>query len=141
MRKEWRRQAEELIGQADEMAEAMDFTFLYNAQRDLFSIGYNETAGRLDASHYDLIASEACIPSFLAVARGEVPRKHWFQLARISTWAAGQWGLVSWGGTMFEYLLPRLLLPTAPGTLLDCAQRTAVKRQIEFGRQHGIPWG
>src|SRR5262249_33688007 len=92
-------------------------------------------------SHYDILASEACIASFLAIARGEVPRKHWFHLARISTWTAGQWGLVSWGGTLFEYLLPRLLLPTAPGTLLDCAQRTAVKRQIEFGRQNGIPWG
>jgi len=123
------------------LAAGMDFRFLYNPERNLFSIGYNLAVGRLDNAHYDLLASEARIASFLAVARGEVPRKHWFQLGRPLTVAAGSTGLLSWGGTMFEYLMPRLVLPTFAGTLLDQAERTAVARQIEFGRANGVPWG
>ncbi|CAN5242545.1 hypothetical protein BH11PLA2_BH11PLA2_10000 [soil metagenome] len=130
-----------LAGRADVMAAVMTFGFLYNADRELFSIGFNAATGRLDTNHYDLLASEACIASFLAVARGEVPRKHWFRLGRLVTLSAGRIGLVSWGGTMFEYLMPRLLLPTAPGVLLDQAQRTAVARQIEYGRETKRPWG
>lgn len=130
-----------LAGRADVLAAGMNFGFLYNAERELFSIGFNAATGRLDTNHYDLLASESCIASFLAVARGEVPRKHWFQLSRLVTRSAGRIGLVSWGGTMFEYLMPRLLLPTAPGVLLDQAQRTAVARQIEYGRETGRPWG
>jgi cyclic beta-1,2-glucan synthetase len=122
-------------------AAEMNFTFLYNPDRELFSIGFNVPVGRLDSSHYDLLASEACIASFLAVARGEVPRKHWFQLGRLATRTAGDIGLVSWGGTMFEYLMPRLLLPVPPGVLLDQAQKSAVRRQIQFGGECNLPWG
>ena len=82
-------------------------------------------------------ASPASSPSPAA----QVPRKHWFQLGRLATRAAGDIGLVSWGGTMFEYLMPRLLLPVPPGVLLDQAQKTAVRRQIQFGRECGLPWG
>ncbi len=89
--------------------------------------------------HYDLLASEACLASFLAVARGDVPRRHWFQLGRLSTRVAGRAGLISWGGTMFEYLMPRLLLPIPKGTLLDVAERAAIARQIEYGRQVSCP--
>jgi len=123
------------------LADEMDFRFLYNQTRHLFAIGYNVPLDRPDPAHYDLLASEACLTSFLAVARGVVPRKHWFQLGRLVTRAAGWPGLVSWGGTMFEYLMPRLLLPPAAGTLLDTAQRAAVARQIEYGRQTRLPWG
>jgi cyclic beta-1,2-glucan synthetase len=130
-----------LADRASELAEAMDFTLLYNEHRNLFSIGYNLHLGRLDAAHYDLLASEAALTSFLAVARGDVPRKHWFQLGRPLTWISGGLGLLSWGGTMFEYLMPRLLLRPLPGTLLDASMRTAVARQIEYGRQRHIPWG
>ncbi len=137
----WADELRRLAGQAEELAEAMDFRFLYNEERYLFSIGYNLVSQRLDPSHYDLLASEACLTSFLAVARGVVPGKHWFQLGRLAIQAAGQLGLASWGGTMFEYLMPKLFLPLAPGTLLDQAQRTAVRRQIEYGRQLGLPWG
>jgi cyclic beta-1,2-glucan synthetase len=126
---------------AERLADAMDFRFLYNESRHLFSIGYNVPLERLDAAHYDLLASEAALTSFLAVARGVVPRKHWFQLGRLTTTAGGLPGLVSWGGTMFEYLMPRLLLAPAPGTMLDVAHKATVRRQREYGRQTRTPWG
>ena len=119
----------------------MDFRPLYNTQRHLFSIGRNLSTGRLDNGHYDLLASEASLTSFLAIARGEAPRRHWFQLARPLTRAAGGVTLVSWGGTMFEYLMPRLLLRPFANTLLGECWRTAVDRQIEYGRQNRVPWG
>jgi cyclic beta-1,2-glucan synthetase len=130
-----------LAAQALMLAWGMDFRFLYNSERDLFTIGFNVSANRLDNSHYDLLASEACLASFLSVARGEVPKKHWFQLGRPSVILAGRQGLLSWGGSMFEYLMPRLMLPTDTGTLLDSAQRAAVGRQIQCARENGIPWG
>ncbi len=126
---------------AERLAAGMGFRFLYNPDRELFSIGYNATTGRLDQNHYDLLASEACITSFLAVARGEVSRKHWFQLGRLAFRSGPDTGLVSWGGTMFEYLMPRLLLPAPPGSLLDEAQHAAVRRQVEHGRELKLPWG
>ncbi|MFO0850628.1 MAG: glucoamylase family protein [Gemmataceae bacterium] len=122
-------------------ADRMDFRFLYNPGRHLFTIGFEVPHHKPDAGHYDLLASESCVTSFLMVARGVVPRKHWFMLGRLVTRAAGRPGLVSWGGTMFEYLMPRLVLPPARGTLLDTAQRTAVARHVEYGRQLGLPWG
>ena len=123
------------------MADGMNFKFLYKEDRHLFSIGLNMTAGRLDASCYDLMASEACLSSFLAIARGDAPRRHWFQLGRPFIEAADRIGLLSWGGSMFEYLMPRLMLLPLKGTLLDEAHRTAVARQMEYGRQKGVPWG
>jgi cyclic beta-1,2-glucan synthetase len=138
---QWAEQLHTLADQANSLATPMDFRFLYNANRNLFVVGYNVTLGRLDAAHYDLLASEACLASFLAIARGDAPRKHWFQLGRLTTRIAGRPGLVSWGGTMFEYLMPRLLLPIAPHTLLDTAQQTAVVRQMEYARRKGKPWG
>ena len=119
----------------------MDFSILYNSARHLFSIGYNESAGRLDNSHYDLLASEACLTSFLAVARGEVPRKHWFQLSRSLAPAPGGISLVSWGGTMFEYLMPRLFILPVAGTLLDECWLGAVRKQIEYSGENHVPWG
>jgi cyclic beta-1,2-glucan synthetase len=132
---------DDLAQRAVRFADAMDFRFLYNETRHLFAIGYNVPLERLDTAHYDLLASEAAITSFLAVARGVVPRKHWFQLGRLATRCVGMPGLVSWGGTMFEYLMPRLFLPAPPGTLLDTAQHAAVCRQMEYGRQTHTPWG
>ncbi len=119
----------------------MDFKLLYSEDRSLFAVGYNLSQGRLDSAHYDLLASESALTSYLAVARGDVPKKHWFQLGRPLTRAAGSVALLSWGGTMFEYLMPRLLLPAVPETLLDDSRRGAVARQIEYGRQCGVPWG
>src|SRR5205814_1279085 len=100
-------------------AAEMDLKLLYDDHRMLFTIGYNLPAGRPDNSFYDLLASEARLASFLAIARGDADKKHWFQLGRPLTRAAGRPVLLSWGGTMFEYLMPRLLMPSYPGTLLD----------------------
>ena len=103
--------------------------------------GATSPRGRLDGASYDLLASESCLTSFLTIARGEAPGAHWFQLGRPFIRAAGRIGLISWGGTMFEYLMPRLLLRGLPGTLVAEACRTAVARQVEYGRRTGVPWG
>jgi cyclic beta-1,2-glucan synthetase len=130
-----------LAQDAAKLAADMDFRLLYNPNRDLFAVGYNLTLGRIDGSHYDLLASEASLTSFLAIARGDVPRKHWFHLGRPLTQAYGSVALLSWGGTMFEYLMPRLFLDPYPETLLEDSQRAAVEVQIHYGRQCRRPWG
>jgi len=130
-----------LADRATALAAGMDFRPLYKPERHLFAIGCNLVQGRLDGACYDLLASESCLTSFLTVARGEAPRRHWFQLGRPYIRAAARLGLVSWGGTMFEYLMPRLMLRSLPGTLLSEACETAVDRQIEYGKECGIPWG
>ncbi|MHB1561338.1 MAG: glucoamylase family protein, partial [Isosphaeraceae bacterium] len=130
-----------LADESEALADEMDFRPLYRSERQLFAIGYNLVHGRLDNVCYDLMASECCLTSYLAVARGEAHRRHWFQLGRPFIRAAGRTGLISWGGTMFEYLMPRLMLRSLPGTLLAEACRTAVARQIEYGRELGLPWG
>jgi cyclic beta-1,2-glucan synthetase len=130
-----------LIDRAETLSAGMDFTPLYRPERHLFAIGFNVAQGRLDSACYDLLASEACLASYLAVARGEAPRRHWFQLGRHFIRAASRLGVISWGGTMFEYVMPRLLLRSLPGTLLAEAAKTAVARQIEYGDSWGLPWG
>ena len=130
-----------LANRAEALGAAMDFRPLYKPERHLYAIGANLVHGNLDGACYDLLASESCLTSYLNVARGDAPRRHWFQLGRPYIHAAGQIGLISWGGTMFEYLMPRLMLRSLPNTLLSEACRTAVARQIEYGHQLGIPWG
>ncbi len=126
---------------ADEYAAAMDFAFLYDSVRGVFAIGYNEEHHRRDDSYYDLLASEARLTSFLTIARGEIPVKHWFRLNRPLTRIAGKAALLSWGGTMFEYLMPPLLLRDYAPSLLYQSQRAAIQAQIAYaGRQH-VPWG
>ena len=123
----------------------MRFDFLYDRRRRIFSIGYRladaDGPGRLDGSFYDLLASEARLASFVAIAKGDVPQHHWFHLGRLVTNVDGRATLMSWGGTMFEYLMPLLLMRSFPGTLLDQSCRASVRRQIEYGRQRGVPWG
>ncbi len=132
---------EKLADRADQFAAAMDFHPLYNESRHLFSIGLNLSTGRLDSSHYDLLASESALTSFLCIARGDAHRRHWFQLGRPVTSVGDSLALVSWGGTMFEYLMPRLYLRSFPQTLLDESRHSAVERQIRYGRERGVPWG
>jgi cyclic beta-1,2-glucan synthetase len=119
----------------------MDFTFLYDDSRNLMSIGYNVSDGRLDAGVYDLLATEARMASYLAIAQGQVGQEHWFALRRMLTTSTGLPALLSWNGSMFEYLMPLLLMPTFKNTLLDKTYRAVVQRQVDYGKSLGIPWG
>ncbi len=132
------------IGQlADQAAEfaAMDYEFLYDRARHLLAIGYNVDEFRRDTSFYDLLASEARLCTFVAIAQGRLPQESWFALGRLLTNAGGEPILVSWSGSMFEYLMPLLVMPTYEGTLLDQTCQTAVARQIAYGDQRSLPWG
>ncbi|MGI8499086.1 MAG: GH36-type glycosyl hydrolase domain-containing protein, partial [Gemmatimonadaceae bacterium] len=123
------------------LAMGMDFRLLYDRRKKLFSIGYDERANRLDPSSYDLLASEARLASFVAVAKGDVPAEHWFRLGRSLTTEKGATALVSWSGSMFEYLMPVLVMPSHSYSLLDQTHHAAVRRQIAYGRTRGVPWG
>jgi len=129
-----------LMQRCGELA-AMDFDFLYNTSRGLFCIGYDVGERRRDPACYDLLASEARLASFLLIAQGQIPQKHWFSLGRLLTSHGGDVSLVSWSGSMFEYLMPQLIMPSYPNTLLEQTCKAAVSRQIEFGRQRAVPWG
>ncbi len=131
---------EQLATQANELA-TMEFEFLYDRSRHLLAIGYNADEFRRDVSFYDLLASEARLSSFIAIAQGQLPQESWFALGRLQTSAGGDPVLVSWSGSMFEYLMPLLVMPTYDGTLLDQTYRAAVSRQIAHGNQCGLPWG
>ena len=127
--------------QALELFQEMDFSFLYSPQRRLFHIGYNLDLEKLDDNYYDLLASEARLASYLAIARGDVPQEHWLQLARPITRLDGHLVLLSWSGTMFEYLMPDLLMMRTQGSLLEQSCRGAVQWQAAYGRQLRLPWG
>ncbi len=119
----------------------MDFGFLYDPSRKLFSIGYRVADGELDPSYYDLLASEARLASFIAIAKGEVPVAHWFHLGRALTPVARGAALLSWSGSMFEYLMPALVMCSPDHSLLDQTCRLVVRRQIQYGEERGVPWG
>jgi cellobiose phosphorylase len=140
-----RQRLRDLARRCESLADAMDWRFLYDRARGVFSIGYRladaEGPGRLDASYYDLLASEARLASFIAIARNEVPQEHWFRLSRALVSVEGCITLVSWSGSMFEYLMPLLMLRSHPETLLENACRTAVRAQILYGRRQRVPWG
>jgi cyclic beta-1,2-glucan synthetase len=129
-----------LAAQALDLAE-MEWDFLFDRTRRLLSIGYNVAERRRDAGYYDLLASEARLCTFVAIAQGHLPQESWFALGRLLTTAAGEAVLLSWSGSMFEYLMPLVVMPGYDGTLLDQTCKTAVRRQIEYGRHRGVPWG
>ncbi|MDD4963628.1 MAG: glucoamylase family protein [Gallionella sp.] len=131
---------ETLAQQCDAMA-AMDFSFLFDLDRNLFSIGFNIVESRCDASFYDLLASEARLCSYVAIALGQVPQDHWFSMSRLLIAARGKPILVSWSGSMFEYLMPILVMPNYENTLLSHSCRAAVQQQIGYGNTRGVPWG
>jgi len=131
---------EQLSRQSSVFAD-MAFAFLYDKSSHLLAIGYNVDELRLDASYYDLLASEARLTNFIAVAQGQIPQDSWFALGRLLTTTGGEPVLLSWSGSMFEYLMPLLVMPTYENTLLDQTCQAAVARQIEYGRQRGVPWG
>ena len=127
--------------QIDEMVRSTDFKVLYDPGHSLFHIGYNVTSQTADAGFYDLLASEARITSFLSIAKGDTTQKNWFALGRPLTLVRGVPTLVSWSGTMFEYLMPNLIMKTPFGTILSRSCIAAVHRQIAHGRKQKIPWG
>ncbi|MGN8200087.1 GH36-type glycosyl hydrolase domain-containing protein [Salinisphaera sp. RV14] len=129
-----------LAGQAGAFA-SMNYAFLYDHTRHLLAIGYNVDDFRCDASVYDLLASESRLCCFVAIAQGQLPQEAWFALGRLLTTAAGSRVLLSWTGSMFEYLMPLLVMPSYDGTLLDQTYRAAVSRQIAYGKQRAMPWG
>jgi cyclic beta-1,2-glucan synthetase len=130
-----------LSDQAQNYADSMEFAFLFDSQRQLFHIGYNVDTEQLDASYYDLLSSEARIASLVAIAKGDVPQRHWLHLARPMALVDGTRGLLSWSGSMFEYLMPILFLKDAENSLLEQSNRAAVNSQIAYGRKKGVPWG
>ncbi len=126
--------------QAGELAD-MEYGFLYDKASRLLSIGYSVEERRRDTSYYDLLASEARLCVFVAIAQGKLPQESWFALGRLLTASGGDPILLSWSGSMFEYLMPQLVMPTYDNTLLDQTAKAAVARQIEYGHQRGLPWG
>jgi len=135
------RRLRRLASRFDAMAREMDFALLYDPTRKLFSIGYRPEEGERDESYYDLLASEARLASLVAVAKGDVSTEHWFHLGRAATRVDHGAALLSWAGSMFEYLMPHLVMEPPPGTLLERTQRLVVDRQIEYGEERGVPWG
>lgn len=131
---------DKLAQQCHEFAR-IDYAFLYDETRHLLAIGYNVNERRLDASYYDLLASEARLCNFVAIAQGQLPQESWFALGRLLATAEGEPMLLSWSGSMFEYLMPLLVMPTYANSLLDQTYHAAVHRQIEYARKRGVPWG
>ena len=119
----------------------IEFDFLFDKSRQLLTIGYNVSERRVDPSYYDLLASEARLSNFVGIAQGQLPQASWFALGRLLTSTGADPVLMSWSGSMFEYLMPLLVMPTYDNTLLDQTCKAAVARQIEYGSQRGVPWG
>jgi cyclic beta-1,2-glucan synthetase len=129
------------LAQRCEALSHMELAFLYDPTHKLLSIGYNLEERERDPGVYDLLASEARLCSYLGIARGQLPTEHWFHLGRQLAPGGRAAALISWSGSMFEYLMPLLLLPNFEATLLDQSCREAVARQIRHGRRHRMPWG
>ena len=126
---------------AGKMFAAMEFGFLFDPARQLLAIGYRVAEGSLDPNCYDLLASEARLASFIAIAKGDVPARHWFRLGRDLTPVDRGSALISWSGSMFEYLMPSLVMRAPEGSMLAQSNRLVVRRQIKYGAELGVPWG
>ncbi len=136
-----RRRLRVLAQRARDMAMAMDFAFLLDPDRQLLSIGYVIADNSLDANCYDLLASEARLASLFAIAKGDIATRHWFHLGRTATPIARASALISWSGSMFEYLMPSLVMRAPVGSLLEQTNRLIVVRQRDYARTMGVPWG
>ena len=133
--------AQALAVQATTMALAMEWEFLQDPRSQLFAIGWQVEEARVDRSSYELLGSESRLGSYVAVAAGGIAPAHWFRLGRQQVRCAGGEALISWTGTMFEYLMPGLVMPEDEGTLLDDSNRAAVSEQRRWATLHGVPWG
>jgi cyclic beta-1,2-glucan synthetase len=132
---------EALESTARSMTEAMQFGFLFDRDRKLLSIGFLVPEGKLDAGCYDLLASEARLASFVAIAKGDIPSRHWFRLGRAVAPIERGAALISWSGSMFEYLMPSLVMRAPAGSLIEQTNRLIVRRQMSYGAALGLPWG
>ncbi|MCZ0964295.1 GH36-type glycosyl hydrolase domain-containing protein [Paracoccus benzoatiresistens] len=130
-----------LADRAQALAMVMDFAFLYDRETRTFFIGYNLSVDRMDDHRYDLLASEARLASYFAIAKGDVPAEHWFHLGRPISRSSGPLTVLSWNGSMFEFLMPALLIRSATGQLLGQSERAAVEIQRRYGARLGLPWG
>ena len=126
---------------AREMFDAMSFDFLFDPKRELLSIGYRVDDESLDPNYYDLLASEARLASFVAIAKGDLPTRHWSRLGRALVPLGFNAALISWSGSMFEYLMPSLVMRAPAGSLLERTSRLVVRQQIKYGAKRGVPWG
>ena len=135
------RRLQTLSDEARTMALSMDFAFLLDHERRLLSIGYSRADNRLDENCYDLLASEARLASLFAIAKGDVSTRHWFRLGRTATPLGNGSALISWSGSMFEYLMPSLVMRAPVGSLLNETNGRVVTRQQEYARALDIPWG
>lgn len=135
------RRLESLVSGSQRLSDEMSFRMLLHEGRNLLSIGYDAAAEKLNDSCYDLLASEARAATFIAVAKNEAPQETWFRLGRQHTVCEKETVLISWTGTMFEYLMPAIWLRSHPNTLLDRAMRSAVRAQQAYGASRGVPWG
>lgn len=131
----------DLIERFKAIDDSHDFTVLYDSKRQLFSIGYDADKSFQDKSYYDILASEARQASFIAIAKGQIEKNHWFKLSRSMALAFKEKILVSWSGTMFEYLMPLIIMKSFPGTLLGETYKNVVEVQKSYGKKMGIPWG
>ena len=132
---------ETLTQRIDKLVEEMKFTMLYSKKKQMFHIGFNLEENKLSNSYYDLLASEARQTSYICIARGEIPMTHWFMMGRALTVVDRYKGLISWTGTIFEYLMPLLIMKTYKNTLLDETYSFVIKSQKQYGRQRDLPWG
>jgi hypothetical protein len=130
-----------LGAQAGQLADAMDFGFLLDPRRKLMSVGFDTQSQRLQNSCYDLLATESRIAIFLAIAKEDISQDCWFLLGRGHTLDHGRPALLSWTGTMFEYLMPSLWMHSYPNTLLDRSRVAAVRSQQAYAARRGVPWG
>ena len=131
----------DIINKIDNMIENTDFSVLYNPEQQIFSIGFNIEENKLTDSYYDLLASEARQASLVAIAKKDVPRRHWNILSRTLTTLGKYKGLISWSGTAFEYLMPNINIPKYEGSLLDESCKFLIKTQMEYSKNLKLPWG
>ncbi len=130
-----------LVNRIDKIVDNTDFSYLYDNKRHLFAIGYDVQNEKLTNSYYDLLASEARLASYIAIARKQIPKKHWFKLGRALSIVDGYRGLVSWTATMFEYFMPPLVMKNYKNTLLDETYNTVIKAQKKYADKRKVPWG
>ncbi len=131
----------ERLAQESRTLAVVDYSVVYDTARHLMVVGYNVDQRRRDTGFYDLLATEARLNTFVAIAQGAVPQESWFALGRLLTVVGNEAILLSWSGSMFEYLMPLLVMPTYENTLLDQTCHAAVRQQIAYGKQRGVPWG